>query len=165
MYYESYTLQCAVSFKICPPCIFYVRLASLIGMFPFTVCRNHRVLQDVTEQATRFIGLAKVGNDRKAKFLYAFNIVPMKELSRVELTDQPPDTTEFPYAEVIRDLLLVEREKDRKNDQQFFFDMNPSLEEDAGGRSGRGGRKRPWQDNAGKGRRFIGWNYCGVILP
>ena len=46
---------------------------------------------------TRFIGLAKVGNADKRKFLYAFNVVPMSTMDKVELVSQPPDVTDMPY--------------------------------------------------------------------
>ena len=46
---------------------------------------------------TRFIGLAKVGNPEKKKWLYAFNIKPIKTSPRSELIAQPPDATDMPF--------------------------------------------------------------------
>ena len=60
------------------------------------------MLQEAPRHTTRFIGLASVGNKQKAKYLYAFNVAPMKELTREQLTEQPADATEFPYANVLR---------------------------------------------------------------
>ncbi|ELK35651.1 CWF19-like protein 1 [Myotis davidii] len=59
--------------------------------------RNHIVLQENAQHATRFIALANVGNPEKKKYLYAFSIVPMKLMDAAELVKQPPDVTENPY--------------------------------------------------------------------
>ena len=61
--------------------------------------RNHRVLNEQTKHVTRFIGLGKVGNPHKRKWLYAFNIVPMKTVDRKELVAQPKDATDSPFDE------------------------------------------------------------------
>jgi hypothetical protein len=59
--------------------------------------RNHRVLNEATRHVTRFIGLDKVDNPEKKKWLYAFNIQPMKTMDRAELIAQPTDVTDVPY--------------------------------------------------------------------
>ncbi|EPY82553.1 CWF19-like 1, cell cycle control isoform 4-like protein [Camelus ferus] len=59
--------------------------------------RNHIVLQENAQHATRFIALANVGNPEKKKYLYAFSIIPMKLMDAAELVKQPPDVTENPY--------------------------------------------------------------------
>ncbi|ELW49348.1 CWF19-like protein 1 [Tupaia chinensis] len=59
--------------------------------------KNHIVLQESAQHATRFIALADVGNPEKKKYLYAFSIVPMKLMDAAELVKQPPDVTENPY--------------------------------------------------------------------
>ena len=48
---------------------------------------------------SRFIALAKVGNREKAKWLYAFNIVPLKNMERLELVAQPPGVTDIPFTQ------------------------------------------------------------------
>ncbi|XP_057710667.1 CWF19-like protein 1 isoform X2 [Corythoichthys intestinalis] len=99
--------------------------------------RNHIVLQENAQHVTRFIALASVNNPAKKKYLYAFNIVPMKTMEPSELVKQPQDVTESPYRRVAKDRdgalksgtsLAAEEEPST----QFFFDLN----------SGRG-RKRP----------------------
>ena len=45
----------------------------------------------------RFIALGKVGNKEKKKWLYAFNITPLKNMERAELVAQPAGVTEIPF--------------------------------------------------------------------
>ncbi|KRY75958.1 CWF19-like protein 1 -like protein, partial [Trichinella pseudospiralis] len=92
--------------------------------------RNHKVLQEQTCHATRFVGLARNGNPQKLKYLFAFNIVPMKHMVRSQLIDLPANTTEFPYAEVLEELEKKINIRKRKahhhpmsTEKQFFFDM------------------------------------------
>ncbi|VDK44991.1 unnamed protein product [Anisakis simplex] len=108
--------------------------------------RNHRVLLEAAQHVTRFIGLAAVDNAEKEKWLYAFSIKSMRQISnRSELTQQPPNTSEFPYMEIIADFILEERAETQKRENearqgQFFFDMSSEgMEEDT---VDRGGRKR-----------------------
>lgn len=68
--------------------------------------RNHRVLQEAAQHVTRFIGLAPVINKEKDKWLYAFSITPMRKLSRADLTAQPNNATEFPYMEILAQMIL-----------------------------------------------------------
>ena len=48
---------------------------------------------------TRFISLARVGNKEKNKWIYAFNIVPLKCLNKSDLVAQPNVVTDMPYNE------------------------------------------------------------------
>uniref|UniRef100_A0AAY4DAH6 CWF19-like protein 1 n=1 Tax=Denticeps clupeoides TaxID=299321 RepID=A0AAY4DAH6_9TELE len=50
--------------------------------------RNHVVLQESPRHVSRFIALAAVNNPGKKKYLYAFNIVPMKNMDPSELVKQ-----------------------------------------------------------------------------
>ena len=66
------------------------------------VCRNHRILQEAPQHCTRFISLANVGNpDKKQRFLYAFNIIPLSNMSSNELTAQPQSSTNCPYTKSV----------------------------------------------------------------
>uniref|UniRef100_H2SMS2 CWF19-like protein 1 n=1 Tax=Takifugu rubripes TaxID=31033 RepID=H2SMS2_TAKRU len=65
--------------------------------------RNHTVLQEKAHHVTRFIALATVNNPAKKKYLYAFNIVPMKVMDPSELVKQPQDVTENPFARSAKD--------------------------------------------------------------
>ncbi len=83
------------------------------------------------------MGLAKVGNPAKQKWLYAFNVVPAKHMERKELVAQPPDATESPFSN--EDLACVE-EMSAKGSNQFFYDMNAPMEDKRGGKRRGGGR-------------------------
>ncbi|GFR01465.1 CWF19-like protein 1 [Trichonephila clavata] len=71
--------------------------------------RNHQVLQELPMHTTRFIGLAMVDNEKKLKWLYAFNITPSCSMTSKELATSAGPVTECPFG--------VE---DRMN--QFFYD-------------------------------------------
>ena len=80
--------------------------------------RNHKILNEKALYCTRFISLDSVGNKGKSKWLYAFNMVPMKHLSDEELRKQPSESTENPYLE-------VEKQEQKKEDesQQHFYSV------------------------------------------
>ena len=64
--------------------------------------RNHKILQEAPQHCTRFISLANVGNpDKKQRFLYAFNITPLSNMSSNELTAQPQSSTDCPYTKSV----------------------------------------------------------------
>uniref|UniRef100_A0A672HVK9 CWF19-like protein 1 n=1 Tax=Salarias fasciatus TaxID=181472 RepID=A0A672HVK9_SALFA len=111
---------------------------------------NHVVLQENAQHVSRFIALATVNNPAKKKYLYAFNIVPMKTLDPSELVRQPQDVTENPYRRTDgadnRKTSFGAAADDEEPAGQFFFDL--------GGR--RGGGKRPDQDGRRPDRRRDG---------
>lgn len=74
-------------------CEWYVMAQTIV------ISRNHKVLHESPRHVTRFIGLAKVGNPEKQKWLYAFNITPMTVCEPTELVKQPPDVTECPFSD------------------------------------------------------------------
>ncbi|XP_078000079.1 CWF19-like protein 1 [Glandiceps talaboti] len=78
--------------------------------------RNHRVLAQAARHVTRFIALANVGNKEKRKYLYAFNITPLCDMDEKELTKQPQDVTQCPFA--VQD--IQQTQPDMSN--QYFFD-------------------------------------------
>lgn len=88
--------------------------------------RNHVVLQESPQHATRFIALANVGNAEKKKYLYAFSIVPMKLMAAAELVKQPPDVTENPYRETGKEAAVGKHTPASQEEPacQFFFDLN-----------------------------------------
>ncbi|XP_015239406.1 PREDICTED: CWF19-like protein 1, partial [Cyprinodon variegatus] len=112
--------------------------------------RNHVVLQENAQHVSRFIALAAVNNPAKKKYLYAFNIVPMKNMDPTELVKQPQDATENPYRRSVKDKTETKKAAFSTADEeepasQFFFDLSSK----EGGDSR--GRKRPW-DGDGRGR-------------
>ncbi|KAM8911586.1 CWF19-like protein 1 isoform 2-T2 [Lycaon pictus] len=88
--------------------------------------RNHIVLQENAQHATRFIALANVGNPEKKKYLYAFSIVPMKLMETAELVKQPPDVTENPYRKSGKEASMGKQisAPEEESACQFFFDLN-----------------------------------------
>lgn len=80
--------------------------------------RNHKILHERATYCTRFISLGCVANKTKCKWLYAFNVVPMKHISDEDLRKQPTETTENPYVE-------IEKEKEKEEDKnQYFYNAN-----------------------------------------
>uniref|UniRef100_A0AC34GPV9 Cwf19-like C-terminal domain-containing protein n=1 Tax=Panagrolaimus sp. ES5 TaxID=591445 RepID=A0AC34GPV9_9BILA len=132
-----------------------------------TPYRNHRVLVEAAQHTTRFIGLSSVGNLNKEKWMYAVSLVPMRKLTRDELTAQPPTASEFPYMEILQEYLQKRREAEmRKPENQFFFDMNadPGQEDtvDRGGRKRRGGDM--FEDSERPAKQNIPANNCWFCL-
>ena len=84
--------------------------------------RNHEVLQEKTKPATRFISLAKVGNPKKLKWLYAFNIVPMIKMPVAKLNEQPAGTTPCPYDQALEEQEKREERKVLFNRYAYFKD-------------------------------------------
>uniref|UniRef100_A0A1A8FKW9 CWF19-like protein 1 n=1 Tax=Nothobranchius korthausae TaxID=1143690 RepID=A0A1A8FKW9_9TELE len=113
--------------------------------------RNHVVLQENAQHVSRFIALATVNNPAKKKYLYAFNIVPMKNLDPAELVKQPQDVTENPYRHAAQDKTHAQKAAFSTDDEepahQFFFDLSRNQ----GGASRGRGRKR-LSDGDGRGR-------------
>ncbi|KAK0154510.1 CWF19-like protein 1 [Merluccius polli] len=108
--------------------------------------RNHMVLQENAQHVSRFIALASVNNPAKKKYLYAFNIVPMKSMDPSELVKQPQDVTENPYRRSGKDKTQRDRTgfdpAEEEPASQFFFDLS------RGGRGGRSGGRGPGQEAA-----------------
>uniref|UniRef100_A0A3P8P8V0 CWF19-like protein 1 n=1 Tax=Astatotilapia calliptera TaxID=8154 RepID=A0A3P8P8V0_ASTCA len=113
--------------------------------------RNHIVLQENAQHVSRFIALAAVNNPAKKKYLYAFNIIPMKTMDPAELVKQPQDVTENPYRCPTKDKMDTQKtafsatEEEPAN--QYFFDLS---KKQGGGFRGHG-RKRH-SDGDGRGR-------------
>ncbi|XP_028253088.1 CWF19-like protein 1 [Parambassis ranga] len=115
--------------------------------------RNHVILQENAQHVSRFIALATVNNPGKKKYLYAFNIIPMKTMDPSELVKQPQDVTENPYRRATKDKTDTQRTtfgttEEEEPASQFFFDL--SSKQGGSGPRGRG-RKRP-SDGGGGGR-------------
>uniref|UniRef100_A0A4W4GRD9 CWF19-like protein 1 n=1 Tax=Electrophorus electricus TaxID=8005 RepID=A0A4W4GRD9_ELEEL len=88
--------------------------------------RNHVVLQENAQHVSRFIALAAVNNPGKKKYLYAFNIVPMKNMDPAELVKQPQDVTESPYRKALKEGRKETHPYIGPSEEppsQFFFDL------------------------------------------
>ncbi|XP_026182623.1 CWF19-like protein 1 [Mastacembelus armatus] len=118
--------------------------------------RNHVVLQENAQHVSRFIALATVNNPGKKKYLYAFNIIPMKTMDPSELVKQPQDVTENPYRRSTKDkpdtqmkgLSTTEEEEPAR---QFFFDLSKTQ---GGAPRGRGRKRHP--DGDGRDQQHDG---------
>jgi len=84
--------------------------------------RNHKLLVGSQQHVSRFSALAEVGNKEKAKFMYAFNIVPMKYIEKSELYKQPVDTTECPYKQQVPE---VKEDRADPTRNEFFYGEGP----------------------------------------
>uniref|UniRef100_A0A158P9P3 CWF19-like protein 1 homolog n=1 Tax=Angiostrongylus cantonensis TaxID=6313 RepID=A0A158P9P3_ANGCA len=107
--------------------------------------RNHRVLLEPAQHTTRFIGLAPFGNSEKQKWLYAFNVQPMRKMNRDELSKQPPNSSEFPYMDILQEFLARDKlltNKSHDNVDRYRFDMSIEVEDNVD----RGGKKRRKSD-------------------
>uniref|UniRef100_A0A5K3FCF8 CwfJ_C_1 domain-containing protein n=2 Tax=Mesocestoides corti TaxID=53468 RepID=A0A5K3FCF8_MESCO len=104
-------------------------------------CRNHRVLEEREKLVTRFIGLAKVGNTKNLKYLYALKIKPVDKMSRVELVAQPPDVTENPYFETIKQRTKTKPKETEVQTDQYFY----AVSQKRGAGDGGGRRKMNWK--------------------
>ncbi|XP_037551951.1 CWF19-like protein 1 [Nematolebias whitei] len=118
--------------------------------------RNHVVLQENAQHVSRFIALAPFNNSAKKKYVYAFNIIPMKNMDPAELVKQPQDVTENPYRRPAKDKTDTKQAafsaaEDEEPVHQFFFDLSSKQ---GGAFQGRG-RKRP-SDGDGRGRGHRG---------
>lgn len=60
-------------------------------------------MQERTLHVSRFIALGKVGNAKKLKWIYAFNIAPMAKMSALKLNEQPANTTPCPYINTLEE--------------------------------------------------------------
>ncbi|XP_071515989.1 CWF19-like protein 1 [Panulirus ornatus] len=100
--------------------------------------RNHKVLNEPTRHTSRFIGLAKVGNLEKRKWLYAFNITPMIHCEQEELTKQPSDVTECPYTDSNVAHPSRQTAEQSSGGGQFFYDMNAKPDDDKRGKKRKG---------------------------
>ncbi|KAL3977043.1 usherin [Sarotherodon galilaeus] len=114
--------------------------------------RNHVVLQENAQHVSRFIALAAVNNPAKKKYLYAFNIIPMKTMDPTELVKQPQDVTENPYRCPTKDKTDTQKTafsatEEEEPANQYFFDLSKKQ----GGGSRGYGRKRH-SDGDGRGR-------------
>ncbi|CAG2205549.1 CWF19-like protein 1 [Mytilus edulis] len=103
--------------------------------------RNHKVLAEKERHVTRFIGLAKLSNTQKKKYLYAFSITPLSSIDQSELTKQTPDVTECPF-----NMEESKPRQEKESDAQFFYDMTPREEK---------GKKRQRDKDGGPDRKQI----------
>lgn len=69
-----------------------------------------------SSHTTRFIGLAKIGNIGKNKWLYAANLTPLSDLKNEDVYLKTTDETECPYVSITK--------RGPESSRQYFYDMN-----------------------------------------
>ncbi|XP_050296016.1 CWF19-like protein 1 homolog isoform X2 [Anthonomus grandis grandis] len=83
------------------------------------------------ETVTRFIGLARVGNPNKDKWIYALNVTPLDKMKIAELIQKTTDETPCPFDLRELEAKLFKDGAKRKSSQpnQYFYDMNASMDD------------------------------------
>lgn len=85
------------------------------------------------EVTTRFIGLARVGNPKKERWLYALNLTPLDSMKIQDLMQRTTDETDCPYNLSDLDGRVLRAAKRKAEDslqqqqqqqQQYFYDMS-----------------------------------------
>lgn len=99
--------------------------------------RNLSVHQDYREIATRFIGLAPVGNKEKEKWIYACSLQPISKMRMTDLLQATTDETECPF-----DVTLLKQPTPGKivkytGNGQFFYNMDSNDD-------GHGNKRKNW---------------------
>ncbi|XP_029283861.1 LOW QUALITY PROTEIN: CWF19-like protein 1, partial [Cottoperca gobio] len=125
--------------------------------------RNHVILQENAQHVSRFIALATVNNPAKQKYLYAFNIIPMKTMVASELVKQPQDVTENPYRFSTKDKTGKQKtgfstEEEEEPAHQFFFDLS---NKQGGGFRGRGRKRHTDGEGRGQDQQRDGGDHHG----
>lgn len=57
----------------------------------------YRIINDNNQAVTRFLGLARVGNLNKEKWLYALNLMPVDKFKLNDIIQRTTDETTCPY--------------------------------------------------------------------
>lgn len=78
--------------------------------------RNSSGSNTQLELATRFIALANVGNESKAKYIYALSIAPVDKMRLMDLIQKSTDETPCPY-----DSIDLMKDVATKSGVNFFF--------------------------------------------
>ncbi|KAF7271867.1 hypothetical protein GWI33_015343 [Rhynchophorus ferrugineus] len=83
------------------------------------------------EIATRFIALARVGNPKKDKWLYALNLTPMDKMKISDLLQKTTDETPCPLnlSELESKVFKTKKKRHAPNGQQYFYDMEAPMED------------------------------------
>ncbi|KAI5630681.1 CWF19-like protein 1 [Phthorimaea operculella] len=119
--------------------------------------RNQSPHQDYKECATRFIGMAPVGNKTGNKWIYACSLQPITKMRMTDLLQSTTDETACPYDPNY----LMQHQPGKvvkvTGNGQFFFNMD--AEEDQQGK-----RKRKSGDEPVKKRKGIDPDQCWFCL-
>ncbi|XP_056630203.1 CWF19-like protein 1 homolog [Diorhabda sublineata] len=91
-------------------------------------CPNLGDNDTTMELATRFIGLARVGNPDKLKWIYALSITPLDKIKVSELLQKTTDESFCPFnlSELENKIFKVSRKN--KQCAQYFYDMDAPID-------------------------------------
>ncbi|XP_018563019.1 CWF19-like protein 1 homolog isoform X2 [Anoplophora glabripennis] len=91
-------------------------------------CPNLGDHDTTLESVTRFIGLARVGNPNKDKWIYALSITPLDKMKMSDLFQKTTDETPCPFNfnELESKIFKIKRKISGVN--QYFYDMNATDE-------------------------------------
>ncbi|KAK4885122.1 hypothetical protein RN001_001393 [Aquatica leii] len=99
--------------------------SGLEGLFyeraPF---RSHTDNNMQFEIVTRFLGLARVDNPSKDKWLYALHLTPVEKMSIQELLEKTTDETQSPFNILELEHKLFKNKRKTTESVQYFYDMN-----------------------------------------
>lgn len=77
------------------------------------------------ELVTRFIGLARVDNAKKEKWIYALNVMPLEKMKVSELMQKTTDETGCPFDFDDLQSKIFQIQKKVFATQQYFYNMDP----------------------------------------
>ncbi|KAF2899890.1 hypothetical protein ILUMI_06297 [Ignelater luminosus] len=75
------------------------------------------------ELATRFLGLARVGNPHKDKWLYALSLTPLDKMEIKELCQKTTDEINCPFNLIELENKLFSNKRKLSQPSQYFYDM------------------------------------------
>nr|CAI5863571.1 unnamed protein product [Callosobruchus analis] len=110
-------------------------LSGLEGIYyerpPFR-CPNLGDHDMTIELATRFIGLARVGNANKDKWIYALSLTPLDKMNFKELFQKTTDETPCPFYIQELESKIFNKKRKSSGPSQYFYDMNAPMEDERG---------------------------------
>ncbi|KAJ8980670.1 hypothetical protein NQ317_013282 [Molorchus minor] len=93
-------------------------------------CPNLGDHDTTMELATRFIGLARVGNQNKDKWIYALSLTPLDKMKLSDLLQKTTDETPCPFNFYDLESKIFKTKRKASGSSQYFYDMNSTYQED-----------------------------------
>lgn len=109
---------------------------------PYRVPKDDTTMLDL---ATRLIIMAGVTNTKKAKYIYAANLLPVEKMKMMDLLQKTTDETECPYLSIKFDVEKGRPANQSHNGNQYFYDMHSQGDQDM--------RKRRHKDDEFQNKR------------
>ncbi|CAH0553746.1 unnamed protein product [Brassicogethes aeneus] len=80
------------------------------------------------ESVTRFIGMGRVGNPNKEKWIYALSLTPMDKMKISELLQKTTNETPCPFNYYELNNKIFKNKRKMSNQQQYFYDVTSAEE-------------------------------------